>query len=66
MRWNETRRAAAISGKTTRHPTGEALRNDEDFSHIAAWEYKGQDRVPVQHREPLMFEFVTPTQRSYE
>ena len=47
-------------------PYGEALRNDEDFSHIAAWEYKGQDRVPVQHREPLRFEFVTPTQRSYK
>ena len=47
-------------------PDGEALRNDEDFSHIAAWEYKGQDRAPVQHREPLRFEFVTPTQRSYK
>ena len=47
-------------------PDGEALRNDEDFSHIAAWEYKGQDRAPVQHREPLTFEFVTPTQRSYK
>ena len=45
---------------------GEALRNDEDFSHIAAWEYTGQDRAPVRHREPLMFEFVTPTQRSYK
>ena len=44
---------------------GEALRNDEDFSHIAAWEYTGQDRAPVQHTEPLMFEFVTPTRRSY-
>ena len=47
-------------------PDGEALRNDEDFSHIAAWEYKGQDRPPVHHKEPLMFEFVTPTQRSYK
>ena len=45
---------------------GEALRNDEDFSHIAAWEYTGRDRAPVRHREPLMFEFVTPTQRSYK
>ena len=47
-------------------PDGEALRNDEDFSHISAWEYQGQDRTPVQHKEPLMFEFVTPTQRSYK
>ena len=47
-------------------PDGEARRNDEDFSHIAAWEYTGQDQLPVQHREPLRFEFVTPTQRSYK
>jgi len=45
---------------------GEALRNDEDFSHVAAWGYTGQDRAPVRYREPLMFEFVTPTQRSYK
>ena len=45
---------------------GEALRNDEDFSHIAAWEYTGHDRAPMRHTEPLMFEFVTPTQRSYK
>ena len=47
-------------------PDGEALRNDEDFSHIAAWAYTGPDRAPVQHREPLTFEFVTLTQRSYK
>ena len=47
-------------------PDGEALRDDEDFSHIAAWEYTGQDRAPVRHSEPLMLEFVTPTQRSYK
>ena len=47
-------------------PDGEALRNDEDFSHIAAWAYTGPDLAPVQHREPLMFEFVTATQRSYK
>ena len=47
-------------------PEGEALRNDEDFSYVAVWEYKGEDVTPVQHREPLNFEFVTPTQRSYK
>ena len=46
-------------------PDGEALRNDEDFSYVAAWEYQGEDVTPMQHKEPLMFEFVTPTQRSY-
>ena len=44
---------------------GEALRNDEDFSHVAAWEYKGESAVPLRHKEPLAFEFVTPMQRSY-
>ena len=44
---------------------GEALRNDEDFCHVAAWEYKGESEAPLRHKEPLGFEFVTPTQRSY-
>ena len=44
---------------------GEALRNDEDFSHVAAWEYKGESEAPERHKEQLGFEFVTPTQRSY-
>ncbi len=46
-------------------PEGEALRNDEDFSHVAAWEYKGDNEIPVLHKESLAFDFVTPTQRSY-
>ena len=46
-------------------PDGEASRNDEAFSHVAAWEYKGESEIPVLHKEPLSFEFVTPTQRSY-
>ena len=44
---------------------GEALRNDEDFSHVAAWEYKGESEAPLRHKESLAFEFVTPMQRSY-
>ena len=47
-------------------PDGEALRNDEDFAYVAAWEYKGENQAPAQHRETLNFEFVTPTQRSYK
>ncbi|MEX0680263.1 MAG: fumarate reductase/succinate dehydrogenase flavoprotein subunit [Balneolales bacterium] len=45
---------------------GEAVRDDEHFSHVAAWEYKGEDEAPVKHKEELNFEFVTPTQRSYK
>ena len=44
----------------------EAKRDDEHFSHVAVWEYKGEDREPVRHREELVFENVTPSQRSYK
>lgn len=45
---------------------GEALRNDEDFAYVAAWEYKGADQPSVMHKEELEFEFVELKQRSYE
>jgi succinate dehydrogenase / fumarate reductase flavoprotein subunit len=44
---------------------GEALRDDEHFSHVAAWEYRGVGADPVRHKEELAFEYVRPTQRSY-
>ncbi|WP_410667573.1 fumarate reductase/succinate dehydrogenase flavoprotein subunit [Amycolatopsis sp. cmx-4-68] len=46
-------------------PEGEARRDDEHFSHVAAWEYGGPDGLPVLHREELAFDHVHPTQRSY-
>ncbi len=46
-------------------PEGEALRDDEGYSHVAAWQYAGTGRDPVLHREPLHFERVHPSQRSY-
>ena len=45
---------------------GEALRDDENFQHVAVWEYGGTEAEPVRHTEPLVFEEVTPTQRSYK
>ena len=45
---------------------GEALRDDENFSYVAAWEYTGQGQAPVLHKEDLVFEYVTPSQRSYK
>jgi succinate dehydrogenase / fumarate reductase, flavoprotein subunit len=45
---------------------GEAQRNDEDFSYVAAWDYQGADQAPVLHKEPLTFEYVHPSQRSYK
>jgi succinate dehydrogenase / fumarate reductase flavoprotein subunit len=45
---------------------GEALRDDERFAYAAAWEYKGPDRTPELHKEPLEFEYVPLAQRSYK
>jgi len=44
-------------------PDGEALRDDENFSYVSAWEYNGAD--PKLHKEDLTFQYVRPTQRSY-
>ncbi|MDQ6603030.1 MAG: fumarate reductase/succinate dehydrogenase flavoprotein subunit, partial [Chloroflexota bacterium] len=44
---------------------GEALRDDEHFSHVSAWEYTGVGNIPALHKEPLEFEYVHPSQRSY-
>lgn len=45
---------------------GEALRNDEDFTHVAVWEYTGEDSEPKRHKEPLEFEAVELATRSYK
>jgi succinate dehydrogenase / fumarate reductase flavoprotein subunit len=45
---------------------GEALRDDERFTYVAAWEYTGDLGAPRLHREPLSFENVALTQRSYK
>ena len=47
-------------------PEGEAKRDDENFSHVTAWEYGGEDGDPVEHREPLKFKEVSLTTRSYK
>jgi succinate dehydrogenase / fumarate reductase flavoprotein subunit len=45
---------------------GEAKRDDENFCHVAAWEYRGPNERPERHIEPLRFEFVQLTTRSYK
>ena len=47
-------------------PDREALRDDERFTHVATWEYQGENNSPVRHIEPLVFENVKPSQRSYK
>ena len=45
---------------------GEAKRDDANFTFVSAWEHTGEDREPVMHKEPLVFENVKLTQRSYK
>jgi succinate dehydrogenase / fumarate reductase flavoprotein subunit len=45
---------------------GEAQRDDDNYSYAAAWEYQGPDTEPVLHKEPLTFNYVHPSQRSYK
>ncbi|MBX2946169.1 MAG: fumarate reductase/succinate dehydrogenase flavoprotein subunit [Cyclobacteriaceae bacterium] len=45
---------------------GEARRKDDEFAYVAAWEYKGDNQPEVLHKEPLIFENVKLTQRSYK
>ena len=47
-------------------PDGEAKRDDDTFSYAAAWEYQGVGSAPTLHKEPLSFEHVKPSQRSYK
>ena len=44
----------------------EAKRDDENFAHVAVWEYKGEGKEPVRNVEPLNYEVVKMTQRSYK
>ena len=47
-------------------PDGEALRNDDKFAYVGAWEYKGENQPQELHKEELVFESVHLTQRSYK
>jgi succinate dehydrogenase / fumarate reductase flavoprotein subunit len=45
---------------------GEAKRDDENFSHVAAWEHAGEGKEPIRNIEPLTWDFVKPSVRSYK
>jgi succinate dehydrogenase / fumarate reductase flavoprotein subunit len=45
---------------------GEAKRDDENFAFVGAWEYQGPDKLPLLHKEPLAYEEVHMSQRSYK
>ena len=45
---------------------GEAKRDDENFAYVSCWEYQGEDKEPVMHKEPLVYEFTERLQRNYK
>lgn len=47
-------------------PEGEALRDDDNFAYVAAWQYAGDEVAPILNKEPLNFEYVKLSQRSYK
>jgi len=47
-------------------PDGEAQRDDQNFAYVAAWEYRGPGQAPVLHKEPLVYEEVHMSTRSYK
>ena len=47
-------------------PEGEALRDDNNYSYVAAWQYQGEATTPALIKEPLSFNYVHPSQRSYK
>jgi succinate dehydrogenase / fumarate reductase flavoprotein subunit len=47
-------------------PEGEALRDDDNYAYVAAWQYAGDGVAPILNKEPLSFEYVKLSQRSYK
>jgi len=47
-------------------PDGEAKRDDENFAHVAVWEYTGSNSSPIRHKEELKFEYLQLATRSYK
>ena len=63
-----TREESAGGHFRAEHQTdeGEALRDDENFAHVAAWEWTGDPMAPIRHREQLEYEVVKFQTRSYK
>jgi len=63
-----TREESAGGHFRAEHQTeeGEALRDDENFAHVAAWEWTGDPMAPIRHQEQLEYEVVEFQTRSYK
>ena len=63
------RRNESCSGhfrEESQTPDGEALRDDENFAYVAAWEFRGVGKEPALHQEPLVFGASKPSQEGYK
>ncbi len=63
---NRSESAGGHFREESQTPDGEAQRKDDEFTYVAAWEYKGEGQPEVLHKEELRFENVKLTQRSYK
>ncbi|HEY5088118.1 MAG TPA: fumarate reductase/succinate dehydrogenase flavoprotein subunit [Gemmatimonadaceae bacterium] len=63
---NRTESCGAHFREESQTADGEALRDDEHFSYVAGWQYAGPDAPPILNKEPLDFEAVHLSQRSYK
>ncbi len=63
---NRTESCGGHFREESQTPEGEALRDDENFAYVAAWQYSGTDGAPILNKEQLQFEYVKLTQRSYK
>ena len=45
---------------------GEALRHDDQYQYVAAWEWTGEGHKPTLHKEPLVYKSIQVKQRSYK
>ena len=63
---NRTESCGGHFREESQTPDGEAMRKDDEFAYVAAWEYQGENRPEALHKEDLRFDNVKLTQRSYK
>lgn len=63
---NRTESCGGHFREESQTPEGEAMRDDENFAYVAAWQYSGDDSTPILNKEQLQFDNVKLTQRSYK
>jgi succinate dehydrogenase / fumarate reductase flavoprotein subunit len=64
--WHRTESCGGHFRGESHSEDGEALRDDENFAYVAAWQYAGKDEPPVLRKEPLDFEYAHLATRSYK